>query len=94
MARTLESAEVFEALRGILHRKAGLSVSEDSPTCYCLAGSVHPKHKKPISIAWVRVGKGYVSFHHMGVYGRPTLLNDVSAFELNQCTKNYLRSSS
>jgi hypothetical protein len=29
-------------------------------------------------IAWVRLGKGYVSFHHMGVYGRPELLGEVS----------------
>ena len=31
-----------------------------------------------MSIAWVEVGKAYVSFHHMGVYARPELLKDVS----------------
>jgi len=30
-------------------------------------------------IAWVEVGKSYVGFHHMGVYARPDLLNNVSA---------------
>jgi len=79
MAKDSEFVEVFEALRGILQRQAGrLSVTEDSPTGYCLAGGSHPKHKKPMPIAWVRLGKGYVSFHHMGVYGRPELLGEVS----------------
>ncbi len=31
-----------------------------------------------MSIAWVEVGKAYVSFHHMGVYARPDLLKGVS----------------
>lgn len=29
-------------------------------------------------IAWVQAGKTYVSFHHMGVYARPSLLKGVS----------------
>jgi len=29
-------------------------------------------------IAWVKVGKGYVSFHHMAVYGCPALLKGIS----------------
>lgn len=29
-------------------------------------------------IAWIQVGKAYVSFHHMGVYARPELLKGVS----------------
>ena len=29
-------------------------------------------------IAWVQVGKAYVSFHHMGVYARPDLMKKVS----------------
>jgi hypothetical protein len=70
---------LFGALRAILERHAGkLAVSEDSPTRYCLEGGLHPKHKKPMPIAWVEVGKGYVSFHHMGVYARPDLLKDIS----------------
>ena len=39
---------------------------------------MHPTHKKPFPIAWVTVGKGYVSFHHMGVYARSDLLKGVS----------------
>ncbi len=29
-------------------------------------------------IAWVQIGKDYVSFHHMSVYARPDLLKDIS----------------
>ncbi len=29
-------------------------------------------------IAWVEIGKNYVSFHHMGVYTRPDVLEDIS----------------
>ena len=72
--------EIFSALRAILQRHAGeLVVSENTPTRYCLEGGLHPKHKRPMPIAWVEVGKNYVSFHHMGVYARPDLLADVSA---------------
>jgi len=78
-ATTPEFIEVFAALRDILRRQAGrLTVKEDTVRCYCLEGGVHPKHRKPFPIAWVKVGKGYVSFHHMGVYARPDLLKDVS----------------
>ena len=74
-----EFARVFSALREILRRRAGkLSVKEDSADCFCLAGGRHPTHKVPMPIAWVQVGKAYVSFHHMGVYARPELLKGVS----------------
>jgi hypothetical protein len=70
---------VFSELRAILTRHVGsLSVAEDSPSRYCLEGGRHPKHQTPMPIAWVQVSKAYVSFHHMGVCGRPDLLNGVS----------------
>ena len=72
-------AEIFSALRAILARNAGkLVVSEDNATRYCLQGGSHPKHKTPMPIAWVEVGKSYVSFHHMGIYARPDLLRGIS----------------
>jgi hypothetical protein len=72
-------ADVFSALRAMLERNAGkLVVSEDSATRYCLQGGLHPKHKTPMPIAWVEVGKRYVSFHHMGLYARPDLLKGIS----------------
>ncbi len=77
MAKSLP--QVFSALRAMLQRCAGtLVVSEDSPTRFCVVGGSHPTHKTPMSIAWVEVGKNYVSFHHMGVYANPELLNSIS----------------
>lgn len=77
MADSFEN--VFSALRAILKRNAGkLVVGEDSPTRYCLQGGLHPKHKTPMPIAWVEIGKNYVSYHHMGVYARPDLLQGIS----------------
>ena len=77
MADTFEN--VFSALRSILQRYPGkLTVSENSPTRFCLEGGLHPKHKTPIPVAWVQISKNYVGFHHMGVYAQPGLLKDVS----------------
>ena len=74
-----EFGGVFAALRAILARHVGgLTVTEDSPTRYCLEGGRHPKHGTPMPIAWVQIGKRYVSFHHMAVYARPELLEGVS----------------
>lgn len=72
-------SEVFVALREILRRHAGgLTVAEDTANCFCLEGGTHPTHKKPFPIAWVKVGKAYVGFHHMAVYARPDLLKGIS----------------
>jgi hypothetical protein len=70
-------AEVFRALRGVLEKHAGaLSVSDDTSTKYCLEAPVGPatlqswggKVRRPrIPVAWVEVGKAYVSYHLMGV---------------------------
>ena len=63
----------------ILERNIGrLGVSENSASRYCLQGGSHPKHKTPMPIAWVEIGKRYVSFHHMGLYARPDLLKGIS----------------
>ena len=76
---TPEFATIFTRLRALLARHAGaLAVTEDSPKRYCLTGGRHPKHQTPMPIAWVQVGKSYVSFHHMAVYARPDLLKGVS----------------
>lgn len=74
-----EFASVFSSLREILKRNAGkLKVKENSATCYSLEGGLHPTHRTPMPIAWVTVGKAYVSFHHMAVYARPDLLKGIS----------------
>ena len=78
-APSAEFAAAFAALRAILRRHAGrLTVTEDSARRFCLEGGLHPTHKRPIPIAWVEIGRGYVSYHHMGVYARPELLQRVS----------------
>jgi hypothetical protein len=70
---------VFARLRKILQQNSGrLSVTEDTSTRYCLEGGSHPTHKKPMPVAWVQMGKGYVSFHHMGVYAFPKLREGLS----------------
>ena len=79
---------IFSKLRAILRKHGGtLRVKEDSPTCYCLTSAAGPaalrawggKMKKPeIPVAWVRIGKPYVSFHLMGIYGNAALRDSMS----------------
>src|SRR5688500_18725551 len=74
---------IFRRLRANLQKHSGtLSVQEDSPGCYSLAGTPGPatlkswggKLKKPlIRVAWVKIEKAYVSYHLMGVHGNPKL---------------------
>jgi len=79
---------IFARLRAILQKHAGtLLVKENTPDCYCLEASVGPaavrawggKVKKPmIPVAWVQIGKAYVSYHLMGVYGNAKLRDGMS----------------
>ncbi|MDI1318900.1 MAG: hypothetical protein PSW75_01735 [bacterium] len=79
MATQPEFEPVFAALREILRRNAGkLAVVEDSSRRFCLQGGLHPTHKRPMPVAWVEIGKNYVSFHHMGAYGFPQVLKNIS----------------
>jgi hypothetical protein len=74
-----EFESIFIRLRAILRNHAGsLAVKTDSPDCYCLEAPVGPatieawggKLNKPsIPVAWVQIGKNYVSFHLMAAYG-------------------------
>ena len=80
MAST-EFAKIFDRLREMLaSQAASLSVSEDGPTRYCLEGCVGPatikawggkKKVTKIPVAWVQIGKAYVSLHLMGVADHP-----------------------
>ena len=74
-----EFESVFASLREILRRHSnGFTVTDDTPTRYTLNGGRHPTHKTPMDIAWIRIGKNYVSFHHMGVYGCEALRESLS----------------
>ena len=70
---------VFAQLRTVLAKHAGaLTVKTDTASCYCLEGGLHPKHQTPMPIAWVQLGKAYVSYHLMPIYGCPELLDRFS----------------
>ena len=70
-------ADVFQSLRRVLETHAStLLVGENTSTKYCLEAAVGPatlrawggKVRRPrIPVAWVEVGKSYVSYHLMGV---------------------------
>jgi hypothetical protein len=85
----LQFEPVFSRLREILQKNRGaFSIAQDSAACYTLDAPVGPaalkawggKVKKTrIPVAWVEIGKGYVSYHLMGVYGNPKLLDTCSA---------------
>ena len=60
---------IFARLRNILEPYAGrLEVAADKPEHYGLAVAFSPKLKKGFPVAWVKVGKAYVSYHFMPVY--------------------------
>ena len=79
---------VFARLKEILQKHAGtFSVRPDAPGHYGLQAKVSPaalkawggKMKKPaMPVAWVQIGKAYVSYHLMGVYGNTRLLDGMS----------------
>jgi hypothetical protein len=79
---------VFKRLRAILEQHAAsFAVGHDTPEHYGLEAPVGPatirawrgKLRSPtIPVAWVQIGKAYVSYHLMGVYGQPKLLEGYS----------------
>ena len=83
-----EQEMIFVRLREILRRQGGrLMVKTDTADNYCLEAKIGPaalaawggKMKRAtISVAWVQIGKAYVSYHLMGVYGNPKLLEGIS----------------
>ena len=71
---------VFARLRTILQKHAGsYRVKEDKPDTFWLETGVHPERKMRLAVAGVKIGKAYVSFHLMPVYGCPKLLDGVSS---------------
>ena len=79
---------IFVRLRGILEKhSATLTVKADAPDHYSLEAGAGPaalrvwggKLKRPtIPVAWVQVGKAYVSYHLMGLYGNTRLRDGMS----------------
>lgn len=74
-----EFESIFGRLRGILQKHTGvLTVTADAPDHYCLTVPFNPKLKKGFPAAWVKIGKGYVSYHFMPVYMFPKLRDSLS----------------
>ena len=74
-----EFVSIFARLRDILQNHAeALSVTVDAPEHYCVSVDYSPKLKKGYLAAWVKVGKGYVSYHFMPVYMFPKLRDGLS----------------
>jgi hypothetical protein len=83
-----EFESVFARLRAILRQHAGtLSVKSDTADCYCLEAGAGPAavrasrgdiRKPMIPVGWVQIGKAYVSYHLMSVYGNHKLLEGMS----------------
>jgi hypothetical protein len=88
----MDSAElntVFIRLRGILQQHlGGFTVHRDTSSSFGFEGPIGPatvkawkgKVRSPtIPIGWTEIGKNYVSYYLMGVYGSPKLLEKTSA---------------
>ena len=83
-----EFESIFARLREILlQHSSALTVTSDAPDQFSLAGSAGPaalaawggKAKRPLlPVSWVQIGKAYVSFHLMGVYGNTRLRDSMS----------------
>ena len=76
---TAEFETIFARLRAILQpHSSRLKVTADASDHYCLDVAFSPKLKKPFPVAWVKVGKNYVSYHFMPVYMFPKLRESMS----------------
>lgn len=85
---------VFKSLKEILQKYSGpFIVKPDTNTKYGLYAQIGPatlkiwggKMKRPaMPVAWIEIGKAYVSYHLMGVYGNTKLLDGLSK-ELKAC---------
>ncbi len=88
MSISPEFEQVFDRLRTILQNQPGnYTVKPQTNESYGLQGKPGPatlkiwggKLRKPVMpVAWVEIGKAYVSYHVMGLYTNTALLNDMS----------------
>ena len=88
MSTSSELETVFDRLKIILQNHAGsFTAKPDSSNSYGLQGKPGPatlkvwggKLKKPVMpVAWIVIGKTYVSYHVMGLYTNTALQNGMS----------------
>jgi hypothetical protein len=74
-----EFKRVFEELKSIFKPYAKkMDVSNDTDTYYMLNTRFIMKNKQPLCFGGVRLGKNYVSFYLMSVYGSPAQMKSMS----------------
>lgn len=88
MSTSSEFETVFSRLKTILQNHAGnYIIKPDTNDSYGLQGKPGPaalkawggKLKKPVMpVAWIEIGKAYVSYHVMGLYTNTALKNSMS----------------
>ena len=88
MPASSEFETVFNRLKKILQKHRGnFAVKPDTNNSYGLQGKPGPatlkiwggKMKKPVMpVAWIEIGKSYVSYHIMGLYTNTALQNSMS----------------
>ena len=88
MPASSEFETVFNRLKKILqNHKENFTVKPDTNSSYGLQGKPGPatikvwggKMKKPVMpVAWIEIGKAYVSYHVMGLYTNTALQNSMS----------------
>ena len=79
MPKTDDFNITFERLKAIFEPYcAKLNVVSDTPNSYDLATDHVMKNKQKLWFGGVRMGKAYVSFHLMPVYGMPKLIENMS----------------
>ena len=88
MPASSEFETVFDRLKTILQNHAGnFTIRPDTNDSYGLQGKPGPatlkawggKLKKPVMpVAWIEIGKAYVSYHVMGLYTNTSLQNSMS----------------
>ena len=74
-----EFESIFTRLRQIIEmRSEAPTVTADTPNHFRLNIAYSPKFNKGFPVAWVKVGKAYVSYHLMSVYVFPKLRDGLS----------------
>ncbi len=79
MSNKNEFTEIFRRLKAIFQPYAKkMDVTHDTDSYYLLNTRHIMKNKQPLCFGGVRLGKNYVSFYLMSVYGSPGIMKSIS----------------
>ena len=79
MAQAANFADTFETLKSVLAPYAPkLTVVHNEPGHFYVDAGYSEQWKKNFCFGFVKIGKNYVSFHLMAVYGCPAVLDGMS----------------